>query len=214
MQRPWLPLLRVVTVRCAYITLVSSHHLTTIDMPTVRPAIHVAPQVVLVCHGAAAAEAQDTSSQNSASVGNQQQRATGAQQQLDTPRASATTADGRAGNAAAANGVTATAVRGGVGSSSGAAGKGSSLPMQDCSNDDSGLPLASLKVEAAWESHGLREGSDITIVTQMSPRRCARRSVRFVSCSQCALLCPRTQHPELIRSNTIPSHLLLTGQGQ
>ena len=45
--------------------------------------------------------------------------------------------------------------------------------MQDCSNDDSGLPLASLKVEAAWESHGLREDSDITIVTQMSPRRFA-----------------------------------------
>lgn len=54
---------------------------------------------------------------------------------------------------------------------SGSGGTQKKVPMQDCSTDDSGLPLASLKVEAAWESHGLREGTDITIVTQMSPQR-------------------------------------------
>lgn len=114
---------------------------------------------------------QDISSQHVSSVGNQQQTAAGSQQQLDTARTSAAAADIRADNAAAAHGATANAGRGGAGSSGSAAGKASSMPMQDCSNDDSGLPLATLKVEAAWESHGLREGSDITIVTQMSPRR-------------------------------------------
>ncbi len=59
---------------------------------------------------------------------------------------------------------------GGTTAAPGAAG-GKAMPMHDCSTDDSGLPLASLKVEAAWESHGLREGTDMTIVTQMSPRR-------------------------------------------
>ena len=137
----------------------------------VRRAVNVKLQVLLTVHGAAAAETQDISSQNSASVGNQQQRAAGAQQQLDTARTSAAAASIRADNAAAAHGATPNAVRGGAGSSGSAAGEASSMPMQDCSNDDSGLPLASLKVEAAWESHGLREGSDITIVTQMSPRR-------------------------------------------
>lgn len=38
----------------------------------------------------------------------------------------------------------------------------------DCSNDSSGLSLAVLKVEASWESHGYRDATDITLVTQMS----------------------------------------------
>lgn len=59
---------------------------------------------------------------------------------------------------------------GGTTAAAGAVG-GKAMPMYNCSTDDSGLSLASLKVEAAWESHGLREGTDMTIVTQMSPRR-------------------------------------------
>jgi hypothetical protein len=117
--------------------------------PGQRTKAIVALQVVLVGRGGAAAEAQGASSENSAS-GTQQQSAAGVQPHVDSSQ-----------TAAAGDGKT----------SSGGAGKAAKLPMQDCSTDDSGLPLASLKVEAAWESHGLREDNDITIVTQMSPRR-------------------------------------------
>ena len=144
-----------------------------------------------------AAEAQDASRQSSVSIATQGQRATGANQQADVARSAASDVD--AGEATAADGATANAVRSGAGSSSSSAGKASSMPMQDCSNDDSGLPLASLKVEAAWESHGLREDSDITIVTQMSPRRSAERHLRILARSHCVLNCPRSEDPALIR---------------
>lgn len=50
--------------------------------------------------------------------------------------------------------------------------------QHDCSNDESGLVLPQLKVEASWDSHGLRELADITVVTQMSPGRCVKLGIR------------------------------------
>ncbi len=43
--------------------------------------------------------------------------------------------------------------------------------MHDCSNDDSGLPLAKLKTEQRWTSAAVREAWDVTLVTQLSPSR-------------------------------------------
>ena len=43
--------------------------------------------------------------------------------------------------------------------------------MHDCSNDDSGLPLAKLKTERRWTSAAAREAWDVTLVTQLSPSR-------------------------------------------
>ena len=43
--------------------------------------------------------------------------------------------------------------------------------MHDCSNDDSGLPLARLKVEQRWSSAAARQPWDVTLVTQLSPGR-------------------------------------------
>ena len=43
--------------------------------------------------------------------------------------------------------------------------------MHDCSNDESGLPLAKLKVEQRWTSAAGREPWDITLVTQLNPGR-------------------------------------------
>ncbi len=50
--------------------------------------------------------------------------------------------------------------------------------QHDCSNDESGLALPQLKVEASWDSHGLRDLTDITVVTQMSPGRCVQLGIR------------------------------------
>ena len=55
--------------------------------------------------------------------------------------------------------------------------------MHDCSNDDSGLPLARLKVEQRWTSAAAREPWDITLVTQLSPgRRAASPAGRLLGC--------------------------------
>jgi hypothetical protein len=43
--------------------------------------------------------------------------------------------------------------------------------MQGCDNDKSGLPLAKLRLEALWETQQALLGTDITLVTQMSPKR-------------------------------------------
>jgi len=47
----------------------------------------------------------------------------------------------------------------------------STAMMHDCSNDDSGLPLAQLKVEQTWTSAAARQPWDVTLVTQLSPGR-------------------------------------------
>lgn len=44
--------------------------------------------------------------------------------------------------------------------------------LHDCTNDASGLVLATLKEEARWSSAVVRVASQITMVTQMSPGRC------------------------------------------
>lgn len=48
-----------------------------------------------------------------------------------------------------------------------------SAQMHDCSNDDSGLDLATLAVAASWSSAAARVATDMTMITQMSPGRCA-----------------------------------------
>lgn len=48
--------------------------------------------------------------------------------------------------------------------------------FHDCSNDASGLELASLRVAATWISAAARQPTDMTMVTQMSPGRCGALS--------------------------------------
>ena len=58
-----------------------------------------------------------------------------------------------------------------MGSSLPAAAAATDVQMHDCSNDDSGLPLAKLKVEQRWTSAAAREPWEVTLVTQLSPGR-------------------------------------------
>jgi len=51
----------------------------------------------------------------------------------------------------------------------------------DCSNDDSGLPLAKLKVEQRWTSAAVRQPWDVTLVTQLSPSRRVQRQSPLVA---------------------------------
>ena len=49
--------------------------------------------------------------------------------------------------------------------------------MNDCSNDESGLEMATLEVLASWTSAAPRVVTDMTMVTQMSPGRCGDRGL-------------------------------------